>query len=100
MLEGTANALHNTGATVTNYSSFSGWGQSSADTDTVADPGLWSLDNLGTTLIALIHNGECFEWDADLTNAQTKSYNYSRCTNSIKRYVSIYSRSSLSIFWN
>ena len=59
--------LHNTGATVTNHSSFSGWGQSSADTDTVTDPGLWSLDNLGTTLIALIHNGECFKWDADLT---------------------------------
>ena len=27
------------------------------------------MDNLGTTLIALIHNGECFEWDADATNA-------------------------------
>ena len=51
------------------YSSFSGWGQSSADTDTVAEPGLWALDNLGSTLIALIFNGECFEWDADLTNA-------------------------------
>jgi len=68
-VRGTANALHNTGATVTNYSSFSGWGQSSADTDTVAEPGLWALDNLGSTLIALIFNGECFEWNADLTNA-------------------------------
>jgi len=27
------------------------------------------LDNLGSTLIALIHNGECFEWDGDATNA-------------------------------
>jgi hypothetical protein len=27
------------------------------------------LDNLGTTLIALIHNGECFKWDADALNA-------------------------------
>jgi len=68
-VRGTTNALHNTGATVTNHSGFSGWGQSSADTDTVAEPGLWSLDNLGSTLIALIFNGECFEWDSDLTNA-------------------------------
>ena len=30
---------------------------------------MWALDNLGSTLIALIFNGECFEWNADLTNA-------------------------------
>ena len=68
-VRGTTNASHSTGATVTNYSDFSAWGQSSADTDTVAEPGSWSLDNLGSTLIALIFNGECFEWDADATNA-------------------------------
>jgi len=68
-VRGTTNASHSTGATVTNYSDFSGWGQSSADTDTVAEPGMWSLDNLGSTLIALIFNGECFEWNADATNA-------------------------------
>ena len=38
-------------------------------TDKVAEPGLWSLDNLGSTLIALIFNGAVFEWDSDLTNA-------------------------------
>ncbi len=27
------------------------------------------MDNLGSTLIALIHNGECFEWDGDASNA-------------------------------
>jgi len=27
------------------------------------------LDNLGSTLIALIHNGECFEWDSNPTAA-------------------------------
>ena len=70
-VRGTTNALHNTGATVTNYSGFSGWGQAAATTDKVAEPGLWALDNLGSTLIALIFNGECFEWNADLTNATT-----------------------------
>ena len=68
-VRGTTRAAHSTGATVTNYSEYSGWGQSSANTDTVADPGMWALDNLGSTLIALIFNGECFQWDADLTNA-------------------------------
>ena len=66
---GTTAATHSNGATVTNTSSFTGWGSPAANTDSVIDPGLWSLDNLGTTLIALIHNGECFKWDADATNA-------------------------------
>jgi len=66
---GTTAATHLNGATVTNTSSFTGWGSPSANTDSVIDPGLWSLDNLGTTLIALIHNGECFKWDGDAPNA-------------------------------
>ena len=66
---GTTAATHSNGATVTNASSFTGWGSPAANTDSVIDPGLWSLDNLGTTLIALIHNGECFKWDGDATNA-------------------------------
>ena len=66
---GTTAATHSNGATVTNASSFTGWGSPAANTDSVIDPGLWSLDNLGTTLIALIHNGECFKWDADANNA-------------------------------
>ena len=68
-VRGTTNASHSNGATVTNYSDFSAWGQAAANTDKVAEPGLWALDNLGSTLIALIFNGECFKWDADLANA-------------------------------
>jgi hypothetical protein len=68
-VRGTTRAAHNTGVTVTNTSSFTGWGSPAANTDSVTDPGLWSLDNLGGTAIALIHNGECFEWDANATNA-------------------------------
>ena len=66
---GTTRAAHNSGVTVTDTSTFTGWGSPAANTDSVTDPGLWSLDNLGTTLIALIHNGECFKWDGDATNA-------------------------------
>ena len=66
---GSSKAAHSNGATVTNTSSWTGWGSAAANTDSVTDPGLWSLDNLGSTLIALIHNGECFEWDGDATNA-------------------------------
>ena len=68
-VRGTTRAAHNNGVTVTDTSSFTGWGSPAANTDSVTDPGLWSLDNLGTTLIALIHNGECFKWDGDATNA-------------------------------
>jgi len=66
---GTTRAAHSDGATVTDYSDYAGWGQAAATTDKVAEPGLWSLDNLGSNLIALICNSAVFEWDADLTNA-------------------------------
>jgi hypothetical protein len=68
-VRGSTRAAHSNGATVTNSSSWTGWGSAAANTDQVIDPGLWALDNLGSTLIALIHNGECFEWDGDATNA-------------------------------
>ena len=68
-VRGTTNASHLTGATVTNYSDYAAWGQAAATTDKVGEPGLWSLDNLGSTLLALIFNGPVFEWDADLANA-------------------------------
>jgi len=81
---GSTRAAHSNGATVTNSSSWTGWGSAAANTDQVIDPGLWSLDNLGSTLIALIHNGECFEWDGDATNATVnKSNYYIRCTDSV-----------------
>jgi hypothetical protein len=70
-VRGTANASHSNGATVTDFSSYAAWGQASKSTDKVAEPGMWSIDNLGSTAIALIFNGECFEWNADLTNAVT-----------------------------
>jgi len=70
-VRGTTRAAHSNGATVTNYSSFSGWGQAATSTDKVAEPGMWSLDNLGSTAICLIFNGECFEWNSDLANAVT-----------------------------
>ena len=68
-VRGTTNASHSDGATVTNFSAYSAWGQAASPTDKVAEPGMWSLDNLGSTLIALIFNGECFQWDADAANA-------------------------------
>jgi hypothetical protein len=68
-VRGTTNASHSTSATVTNHSAFSGWGQAASTTDKVAEPGMWSLNNLGSTLIALIFNGECFEWNSDANNA-------------------------------
>jgi hypothetical protein len=68
-VRGTTNASHSTGATVTDTSNYAAWGQAASTTDKVAEPGMWSLDNLGSNLIALIFNGECFEWNSDLANA-------------------------------
>ena len=65
---GTTLALHTAGATVTNFSDYVGWGDSSTEEVTL-EPGLWVLDNYGTTLIALIYNSKCFEWDSTVANA-------------------------------
>ena len=66
---GTSPATYSSGTAVTNGTDYVGWGEASTSTDSVADPGQWSLDNLGQTLIALIVNGPCFEWDSNLVNA-------------------------------
>ena len=68
-VRGTSNASHLDNATVTNYSDYSGWGQAATTTDKVGQPGLWTLDNYGSKLIALITDSACFEWDSDLSNA-------------------------------
>ena len=65
---GTTAASHSDGATVTNSSDFVAWGEA-ASGDLVIDPGLWSIDNFGGKIIALIHNAQVFEWDANASNA-------------------------------
>ena len=67
-VRGTTRAAHSDGATVTNTSDFVAWGEA-ASGDLVIDPGLWSIDNFGNKIIALIHNKQVFEWNADLANA-------------------------------
>src|SRR6056300_848079 len=57
-------ASHTSGDTVTNTSDYIGWGEA-ASGDFVVDPGLWSIDNFGTKVIALIHDSACFEWDSE-----------------------------------
>jgi hypothetical protein len=68
-INGTTAATHLDGATITNISDYSAWNEAASTTDKVAEPGLWALDNLGSTLVALICNGAVFEWDADSATA-------------------------------
>ena len=65
---GTTAASHSDGATITNTSDFVAWGEA-ASGDLVIDPGMWSIDNFGNKIIALIHNAEVFEWNSDAANA-------------------------------
>jgi len=65
---GTTAAIHSSGAVVTDASNFFAW-NAAASGDIVTDPGLWSLDNLGNSLVATIFNGESFTWDSNATNA-------------------------------
>jgi hypothetical protein len=62
----TTAAIHNAGVTITNTTDYIGWGEA-ASGDFVVDPGEWSIDNFGAKIIALIHDGKCFEWDSNLS---------------------------------
>jgi hypothetical protein len=66
----TTATTHNAGVTVTNSSDYIAWGEA-ASGDLVVDPGLWSIDNFGDKIIALIHNAQVFEWDSNASNAVT-----------------------------
>ena len=64
----TTAATHSNGATVTDSSDYVAWGEA-ASGDLVIDPGMWSIDNFGDNVIALIHNAQCFEWNSNAANA-------------------------------
>ena len=40
------------------------WGTERSTSNVVLDPGFWSLDNFGQILVATIHNGKTFTWNA------------------------------------
>ena len=65
----TTKATHTQNSVITDITNFNAWGEASSTTQFTLNPGLWVLDNFGTKLIALIYNGECFEWDAQLPNS-------------------------------
>ena len=64
----TTAATHSNGATVTDSSDYVAWGEA-ASGDLVIDPGMWSIDNFGDNIIALIHNAQVFEWNSNAANA-------------------------------
>ena len=64
----TTAAIHSNGVAVTNSSDYVAWGEA-ASGDLVIDPGMWSIDNFGDNVIALIHNAQVFEWNSNTANA-------------------------------
>jgi len=50
--------------------SASTWGTERTTSDVILDPGIWSLDNFGQILVATIHNGKTFTWDAGASGAR------------------------------
>src|SRR5210317_995559 len=51
--------------------SASTWGTERTTSNVVLDPGFWSLDNFGQILIATIHNGKTFTWDAGASSPRS-----------------------------
>jgi len=46
------------------------WGTARTVSDVILNPGLWSLDNFGQILVATIHNGKTYTWDAGAIGAR------------------------------
>jgi len=46
------------------------WGTERSVSNVILDPGVWSLDNFGQILVATIHNGRTFTWDAGASGAR------------------------------
>jgi hypothetical protein len=47
------------------------WGTERTTSNVVLDPGFWSLDNFGEILIATIHNGKTFTWNAGASSPRS-----------------------------
>jgi hypothetical protein len=47
------------------------WGEDSTGEGVILEPGLWSLDNYGSVLIATIANGPTFTWNSNGSDPQT-----------------------------
>jgi len=60
-------SAHSDGAAVEFYIA---WGEESLTSTVTLDPGIWSLDNFGQIIIATIHNGETFTWNAGTASAR------------------------------
>jgi len=63
---GTTDVTHANGITVTNATSYTGWGTAVLASSTTLEPALWSLDNYGDVLVATIANGKTFTWDSSI----------------------------------
>jgi hypothetical protein len=47
------------------------WGTARTVSDVILDPGIWSLDNFGEILVATIHNGKTYTWNAGASNPRS-----------------------------
>jgi hypothetical protein len=69
---GTSNGqAHSNGATVTDASNFTGFGNAVKASNVTLEPGLWSLSNFGQVLVATIANGKTFTWNAGAASPLT-----------------------------
>src|SRR5210317_340793 len=94
--KGTSSAIHSDGATVTNATEFSGWGDAVDAGTLTLEPGLWSLSNFGDVLVATIANGKTFTWDSSIaarlsTRASTTTSGFETTNNPTATRVTLIS---------
>ena len=70
---GTPTASHINGSTVSDATTWVGWGSASTSSNIVIEPGQWRLINYGENLIALIHNKRIFQWIPSIPNLTVRA---------------------------
>ena len=69
---GTSNGqAHSNGATITNATDFTGWGDAVEASTVTLEPGLWSLNNFGQVLVATVFNGKTFTFNSATATLST-----------------------------
>ena len=63
---GTTGSAHSDGTTVSNATTYTGWGSAVNASNLTLEPGLWSLNNWGEVLVATIANGKTFTWNSGI----------------------------------
>ena len=87
-VSGTTGSAHSDGATVYDATNYTQWGNAVNASDVTLEPGLWSLSNWGSVLVATIANGKTYTWNSAIEGSARFTNRASTLTTSYETNIS------------